>query len=531
MLKNPYQVVGSYDGTNYVPRDADCHLRKLIDENTSYPYFCAARQSGKSSLIAHTIKSLTKDEFLCVWVDFSIMEFSSVEKLFRDMLYIIADRLSFNRDIIDQFACNLYENILHHWLVSTSRRIVVFLDEIDALMRANQQIHKDFSVLFLAKIRSLFNKRSESKYEHTLSRLQFVLSGAIDPIRLAPDRWCSPFNVGDRVDLLKFTIENVEKLCVPIFERSGKASKGLAALVYKHTNGVVYLTKLVLHELWYHTKPGILVGKKEVIITIDKLCRLAADNAHFINIYQIIKYEPSTYQIFLKHYYGARLDADSQTALLLTGLCSETEVFSCLIYAKVFGSESSSLNLLPNDARRQYRPWLPLIVGTVGMGLGVGTVMLNWHPRSAPILADASWLPAVDMTELSTPIQDLNSLPDLGEILDLSIPNDLSRAKPSPPHISPMICATRLLKPHCFSGPTLTNAQKELLAAAASDVGLRLCPGQQLTLVRDPTGFLRCRRDQVITNRSCELFTSAIYGLWDPAWPRPTIVEIKCVAP
>lgn len=56
--ENPYQSVGTLQGVSYIVREADEKLQKAILNNRQFPYFLAARQSGKSSILTRTQSTL-----------------------------------------------------------------------------------------------------------------------------------------------------------------------------------------------------------------------------------------------------------------------------------------------------------------------------------------------------------------------------------------------------------------------------------------------------------------------------------------
>ncbi len=80
-------------------------------------------------------------------------------------------------------------------------------------------------------------------------------------------------------------------------------------------------------------------------------------------------------------------------------------------------------------------------------------------------------------------------------------------------------------------GPGANPARIDVFAEAARQSDLRLLPGQQLTLIRLPSGVLSCARTtSAPMNLACERFAAAADALWNSAWHLPTRVEVKCSA-
>ncbi len=70
---NPYRAAGTFSGEAYTERDADRRLIRAIEQNAHFPYMLAPRQSGKSSLIKHTMDRLPAAEFRSILIDLSIL--------------------------------------------------------------------------------------------------------------------------------------------------------------------------------------------------------------------------------------------------------------------------------------------------------------------------------------------------------------------------------------------------------------------------------------------------------------------------
>ena len=88
------------------------------------------------------------------------------------------------------------------------------------------------------------------------------------------------------------------------------------------------------------------------------------------------------------------------------------------------------------------------------------------------------------------------------------------------------LCVPRLLRESCVAA--LTEPQKKVFQEAAEQVGFRVCPGRRLLLMHPVHGFLRCKPALGMPAGFCDRFISTLDALWDPSWPLPAVVEIKC---
>ena len=93
--RNPYRAAGTFVGDAYVEREADRRLQKELLDNQRYPFFCAPRQNGKSSLIANTMQRLPSAQFRTVLIDLSPFDVSDYMAFMGDFLESIARQLGF----------------------------------------------------------------------------------------------------------------------------------------------------------------------------------------------------------------------------------------------------------------------------------------------------------------------------------------------------------------------------------------------------------------------------------------------------
>ena len=414
-MNNPFQLVGTYDGETYIERRADQLLRRSIESNQSYPYFCAPRQSGKSSLIAHTINHLPQDRYKCLLIDLSELmgDYSDCKKsddlLYQVMKYI-AVRCGF---AVSDICCDFPEDTFSKWLAASSIRFVIFLDELDALMDANQILNKNFSADFLQRLRGLFNKRVDKEYSTALRRLQFVLAGSVHPLHLAPDRARSPFNIGDNIPLLDLTIEQVSFLAAFLQRADIFIQAEAIACIYREAGGILHLTKLILHEAW---EKLILLPATERVLTaalvrqlIRRLCEEAANNIHFLDIYRRIKLSDRLVTYLAQHHSTRLDDQNALSELILSGISSRERAFRAPIYAKVFGKEGP-LRLVSSTPLSQRTRRTLRVVGSLTVVAGI-SMAFPWKEQGPSIGVKAPDLATWIVDDLAIPHDALTPLP------------------------------------------------------------------------------------------------------------------------
>jgi CHASE2 domain-containing sensor protein len=119
-------------------------------------------------------------------------------------------------------------------LAEISQNIVIFIDEIDSVLSLNFPVDE-----FFALIRGCYNKRAiKSDYR----RLTFVLLGVAAPYDLIQDNNCTPFNIGQAIELKGFQFQEAQPLAQGLV---GKVSNPKIVLqeVLAWTGGQPFLTQ------------------------------------------------------------------------------------------------------------------------------------------------------------------------------------------------------------------------------------------------------------------------------------------------
>src|SRR5258705_4271966 len=115
-----------------------------------------------------------------------------------------------------------------------SGRVVIFIDEIDAVRSLPFSTDE-----FFAAIRECYNRRTE---DPQLNRLTFCLLGVATPSDLIRDTRTTPFNIGVRVELSDFTMEEAVPLAQGLFTDPQKGKQVIQRVLY-WTGGHPYLTQ------------------------------------------------------------------------------------------------------------------------------------------------------------------------------------------------------------------------------------------------------------------------------------------------
>ncbi len=190
----------------YLPRPADDELLAHCLAG-DFCYVLTARQMGKSSLMVRTAERLREQERRAVIIDLTRLGTNlEAEQWYLGLIDEIVEQLDLDIDYRAKWeehahlgaTQRLSRFLREELLEALSEPLVIFIDEIDTTLSL------PFSDDFFAAIRACYNARST---DPAYKRLSFVLLGVATPGDLIRDPQRTPFNIGARIDLTDFTLE------------------------------------------------------------------------------------------------------------------------------------------------------------------------------------------------------------------------------------------------------------------------------------------------------------------------------------
>jgi WD40 repeat protein len=231
----------------YLNRQADQQLLELCRAGT-FTYVLAPRQLGKSSLMMRTARRLTEQGIRTVIIDLTQLGTQlTAEAWYLGLLAIIEDQLLLESNVvawwkthadlgITQRLTRFFEEVL---LKEVTAPIVIFVDEIDTTLSLS------FTDDFFASIRYFYQVRVRLE---EFQRLSFVLIGVATPGDLIQDPTRTPFNIGQRLDMTDFTLEEALPLADGL-NLSPEAAQQVLGWVLGWTGGHPYLTQRLCQVL------------------------------------------------------------------------------------------------------------------------------------------------------------------------------------------------------------------------------------------------------------------------------------------
>ena len=237
------------DSQFYVVRSTDEEFHDAIARQDSIVLIKGARQMGKTSLMARGLQEARKAGAKVVLTDFQKLNaahLESVEKLLLTLAESIADQLDTDVMPSDLWnpkrgpSMNFDRFLRREVLAKIPNSLIWGMDEVDRL----------FSCSFGSEVFGLFRSwHNERSLDPTgpWQKLTLAIAYATEAHMFITDMNQSPFNVGTRLSLADFTLEQVSELN----RRHGSPLRDRSEVQQFHdlVAGQPYLTRRGLHEL------------------------------------------------------------------------------------------------------------------------------------------------------------------------------------------------------------------------------------------------------------------------------------------
>lgn len=247
-MLNYYKFGGSlrYNHPSYVIRKADDDLYHYLKIG-EYCFVLNSRQMGKSSLRVRVTHQLRNEGVSCAFIDLTtIGNFVTQQQWYCSFASELINSLELDDQINLNSFWETYTNLtdiqilkqlLEFILTILSGKLVIFIDEIDSLLKI------PFKDDFFAFIRACYQQRvNNTEYE----KLTFCLLGVASPDDLIKDKEKTPFNVGRSINLAGITFEEAKKPLSGGLSHFSN-SETLLKQILDWTGGQPFLTQKVCH--------------------------------------------------------------------------------------------------------------------------------------------------------------------------------------------------------------------------------------------------------------------------------------------
>lgn len=228
------------DAESYVMREADATLLSAL-QSGKFCYVLNSRQMGKSSISVRTLCRLQEAGTQTCFIDLTKIGGKNVtsDQWYAGLTGEVGRALNLRSEMLGYWREHnqlggmqrFFGSLREVALERIKAPIVIFVDEIDATRSLTFSTDE-----FFAAVRECFNRRvQDPEYQ----RLVFCMVGVAVPNDLISDPRTTPFNVGERVVLNDFTLQE----CMILSKGLGPRGQTLMERVHYWTGGHPYLTQ------------------------------------------------------------------------------------------------------------------------------------------------------------------------------------------------------------------------------------------------------------------------------------------------
>jgi hypothetical protein len=233
----------------YIVQPADLEFHAALDRQDSIVLVKGARQMGKTSLLARGLQQARKAGKVVALADFQKLNqvnLADIESLYKGLGAMIADQLDLDVFPEDVWrpgrapSVNFERYIRREVLDKTEGHLILAMDEVDRLFPC------PYASEVFGLFRSWHNERAVDP-DGPWKRLTIAIVYATEAHLFITDQNQSPFNVGTRLELHDFGIEQVEKLH-HLYKDPIQSPEDLKRF-YALFSGQPYLTRRGFYEL------------------------------------------------------------------------------------------------------------------------------------------------------------------------------------------------------------------------------------------------------------------------------------------
>ncbi|BAY77878.1 WD-40 repeat-containing protein [Nostoc linckia NIES-25] len=243
-----YQVGGSlkYDDSTYIVRQADKQLYTGL-KTGNFCYVLDCHQTGKSSLLHRTIKCLEKENYICVYLNSSLLGTNETtpRQWYKGIILSLFHKLNLTEQIDFEIwwkqqselepVQKLYKFVEQVLLrENQNNHIFIFIDDINSLLSLNFPVND-----FFIWIRYCYEQQAHNR---SFQRLGFALFGVASPSNLIADQYRNPFKSDRGIKLCDFQLHEAMPLLEGLEEVVTQPQAILSHIIH-WTRGQPFLTQ------------------------------------------------------------------------------------------------------------------------------------------------------------------------------------------------------------------------------------------------------------------------------------------------